>query len=207
MAQQQVLAIGPVTLEGRWVRLEPLGLQHIDALAAVSGDEEIWRYLSMPLATHSEVATFVERALATAERGDEIPFVIVEKATATIVGSTRFMDIRREHRAVEVGSTWLGRDWWRSAINSEAKFLLLRHLFDDLGCLRVSLKTDGRNVRSQRAIERLGAVREGVLRKHMIVQNGYARDTVYFSIIDTEWPAIRSTMQRNLYGSPDQGPA
>ncbi|HZS88031.1 MAG TPA: GNAT family protein [Chloroflexota bacterium] len=203
MTQQQGLAIGPATLEGRWVRLEPLQRQHVDALAAISGDEEIWRYISMPLATHSDVATFVERALATAERGDEIPFVIIEKVTGTIVGSTRFMDIRREHRAVEIGSTWLGRAWWRTAINSESKYLLLRHLFDDVGCLRVSLKTDARNLRSQRAIERLGAVREGVLRKHMIVQNGYSRDTVYYSIIDTEWPAIRSTMERNLYGSPD----
>lgn len=203
MTQQQGLAIGPATLEGRWVRLEPLQRQHVDALAAISGDEEIWRYISMPLATHSDVATFVERALATAERGDEIPFVIIEKVTGTIVGSTRFMDIRREHRAVEIGSTWLGRAWWRTAINIESKYLLLRHLFDDVGCLRVSLKTDARNLRSQRAIERLGAVREGVLRKHMIVQNGYSRDTVYYSIIDTEWPAIRSTMERNLYGSPD----
>ncbi len=203
MTQQQGLAIGPATLEGRWVRLEPLQRQHVDALAAISGDEEIWRYISMPLATHSDVATFVERALATAERGDEIPFVIIEKVTGTIVGSTRFMDIRREHRAVEIGSTWLGRAWWRTAINSESKYLLLRHLFDDVGCLRVSLKTDARNLRSQRAIERLSAVREGVLRKHMIVQNGYSRDTVYYSIIDTEWPAIRSTMERNLYGSPD----
>ncbi len=203
MTQQQGLAIGPATLEGRWVRLEPLQRQHVDALAAISGDEEIWRYISMPLATHSDVATFVERALATAERGDEIPFVIIEKVTGTIVGSTRFMDIRREHRSVEIGSTWLGRAWWRTAINSESKYLLLRHLFDDVGCLRVSLKTDARNLRSQRAIERLGAVREGVLRKHMIVQNGYSRDTVYYSIIDTEWPAIRSTMERNLYGSPD----
>lgn len=203
MTQQQGLAIGPATLEGRWVRLEPLQRQHVDALAAISGDEEIWRYISMPLATHSDVATFVERTLATAERGDEIPFVIIEKVTGTIVGSTRFMDIRREHRAVEIGSTWLGRAWWRTAINSESKYLLLRHLFDDVGCLRVSLKTDARNLRSQRAIERLGAVREGVLRKHMIVQNGYSRDTVYYSIIDTEWPAIRSTMERNLYGSPD----
>jgi RimJ/RimL family protein N-acetyltransferase len=207
MAQQQGLAIGPVTLEGRWVRLEPLGLQYVDALAAISGDEEIWRYLSMPLASRSDVATFVERALATAERGDEVPFVMVERPGDTVVGSTRFMDIRREHRAVEIGSTWLGRAWWRTAINSEAKFLLLRHLFDDLGCLRVSLKTDGRNLRSQRAIERLGAVREGVLRKHMIVQNGYSRDTVYYSIIDTEWPAVRSTMESHLYGSPDQGTA
>lgn len=197
-----MIEIGPVTLEGRWTRLEPLARRHAVDLAAISADEEIWQYLPAPLATQEAVDAFVAKALAALDRGDEVPFATVERATGAVIGTTRYMDIRREHRAVEIGYTWLGRAWWRTAINSEAKYLMLRHLFDAVGCWRVSLKTDRLNERSQRAIERLGAVREGVLRKHMIVQGGRARDTVYYSIVDDEWPSIRARMESQLYGTP-----
>lgn len=194
-----VVEIGPVTLEGRWVRLAPMERRHAADLARIGVDTEVWRYLTVPLSTSAEIERYVDAALAAAARGDEVPFVIADAATGEIAGTTRFMDIRREHRAVEIGNTWLGRSWWRSVVNSEAKYLLLRYLFD-AGCGRVSLKTDLLNERSQRAIERLGAVREGVLRKHMIVQGGRSRDTVYYSITDDEWPAIRARMEATLYG-------
>ena len=195
-----MLTIEPITLEGRWVRLEPLERRHEADLAAIGSDEEIWRLLPAPLATRDDMHAFVETALENQARGVELPFVIVERSSGAVAGSTRFLDIRPAHRAVEIGSTWLGRAWWRGVVNSETKYLLLRHLFETLGCQRVSLKTDGLNTRSQRAIERLGARREGVLRKHMIVQGGRSRDTVYYSILDDEWPSMRASMAAKLYG-------
>jgi RimJ/RimL family protein N-acetyltransferase len=199
-------AIEPVTLEGRWVQLAPLERRHVDGLAAVSNDDEVWRYISMPLRTRDEVEAWVADALANAASGAELPFVTIERASGTVIGSTRFMDIRRAHRAVEIGGTWLGRAWWRTAVNSEAKYLMLRHLFEELGCVRVCLKTDLLNLRSQRAIERLGGVREGVLRRHMIVYDGRLRDTVYYSILDDEWPAVKARLEAGLHGTASPAP-
>jgi RimJ/RimL family protein N-acetyltransferase len=192
--------VEPVILEGRWVRLEPLRAEHLKALLAIAGDPEIWRWYPWPLNEESDMRRWLADALESARQGDELPFVVVERQTGAIAGSTRYMDIRPAHRAVEIGNTWLGTKWWRTAINSEAKYLLLSHAFDRLGCLRVSLKTDLLNERSQRAIERLGARREGVFRKHMIVHRGRVRDTVYYSITDAEWPEIRQRMEGGLYG-------
>src|SRR5947209_3634098 len=160
-----MIVIEPVTLEGRWVRLEPMRLDHVPALTLVALDPEIWRYISPVLETEDDVERWARWSLDNAVLGTELPFVQIERETDTIVGSTRFMDIRPEHRGVEIGYTWLARPWWRTRINSEAKYLLLCHLFDVVRCVRVALKTDLLNERSQRAIERLGAKREGVLRK------------------------------------------
>ncbi len=193
--------IEPVVLEGRWVRLEPLEWRHEPALVALQPDEEVYRYLSVPLGTPEDIHSWVEHALSNMALGTELPFATVERSTGTVVGSTRYYDIRPADRAVEIGHTWLGRRWWRTAINSECKYLLLRHLFQTVGCQRVALRTDAINLRSQRAIERLGAVREGVLRKHLIVRGGRVRDTVYYSILDDEWPPIRQRMEEGLYGS------
>jgi RimJ/RimL family protein N-acetyltransferase len=173
---------------------------HADGLARVALDAEIWRYLPILPSDGADVHAWAKSALQNREMGTELPFVQIETESDTIVGSTRLMDIRPEHRAVEIGYTWIARRWWRTRINSEAKFLLLRHLFEEAGYVRVALKTDLLNARSQRAIERLGARREGVLRKHMIVQGGRFRDTVYYSILDDEWPGIKERMQRELYG-------
>lgn len=200
-----MLKIEPTTLDGRWLRLEPLEPRHEAELAAIATDPEVWQYLFTPLRTPEDVRLYLEQAFATAAGGSEIPFAQIERSTGRVIGATRIMDIRREHDAVEIGHTWLGRQWWRTMMNSESKYLLLRHLFDTLGCRRVALKTDRLNERSQRAIDRLGAVREGVLRKHMIVQGGRARDTVYYSIIDDEWPEIRARMERDLYGGINGG--
>jgi RimJ/RimL family protein N-acetyltransferase len=191
--------IKPVTLEGRWVRVEPLREEHAADLAKVAFDPEIWRYLFTLPTTQTELDAWIADALARRATGTEMPFVQIERESGTVIGSTRVMDIRPEHRGAEIGWTWLARPWWRSRINSEAKYLLLGYLFEDVECIRVALKTDLRNERSQRAIERLGARREGVLRKHMIVRDGRYRDTVYYSIIDEEWPEIKEKMEKELY--------
>jgi len=194
--------IEPVILEGRWVRLEPLEWRHEPALIALRPDEEVYRYFSASLGTPQAIHNWMEDALCVMALGTELPFAIVESVAGAVIGSTRCYDIRPSDRAVEIGNTWLGRPWWRTAINSECKYLLLRHLFDVVRCQRVALRTDSLNLRSQRAIERLGAVREGVLRKHMIVHGGRARDTVYYSILDDDWPFIRRRMEARLYCSP-----
>jgi len=193
--------IEPVVLEGRFVRLEPLERRHGGDLNAIAGDAEIWSRFTSDLAVPENMRAWIEKALANRAIGTEQPFVTIERATDRIVGSTRVMDIQEAHDAAEIGATWLGRAWWRTAFNSESKYLLLRHLFDTIGCRRVCLKTDLLNERSQRAIERLGAVREGVLRKHMIVQGGRSRDSVYYSIIDDEWPPIKTRLEQNLYAN------
>jgi RimJ/RimL family protein N-acetyltransferase len=195
-----MLEVVPVVLEGRFVRLEPLSLEHAVQLSEVSADPEVWRYLPSPLETVEQVRVWTETALRNTAGGEEMPFVTVDRETNRPVGSTRYMDIRRPHRGVEIGYSWLGTAWWRTALNSEAKYLMLRHAFETLGCMRVALKTDMLNLRSQRAIERLGAVREGILRKHMVVQDGRFRDTVYFSILDDEWPDIKTRIEQELYG-------
>ncbi len=192
--------IGPVTLEGRWVRLEPLQPHHEPALLAISREEEIRRHLAATLDTPEDVHRWMEYAATTAARGVEAPFATVERATGAVVGTTRFMDIQPAHRTAEIGGTWLDRSKWRTVLNSEAKYLMLQYLFDEVGFRRAWFKTDRLNERSQRAIERLGAVREGVLRKHMIVHGGRSRDSVVYSIVDDEWPAIRGKMEQNLYG-------
>jgi RimJ/RimL family protein N-acetyltransferase len=185
----------PVVLEGRVVRLEPLRLDHAQDLAAVACDDEIWRY--MPLRTPSsigDVRAMIEDALSRARDGSEVPFATVVRESGRAIGSTRYIDIRRAHRGLEIGWTWIGREWQRTAVNTECKLLLIEHAFETLGALRVQLKTDARNVRSQRAIERIGAQREGVLRAHMILPDGFVRDSVMYSITSAEWPRVKAAL-------------
>ncbi len=162
-------------------------------------DEDVCRYLAWaPPKTLAETLELIHQAESLIARRETVVFAQIWKATGRAIGSTRLLDVRPADRQVEIGATFLGRDYWRTAANTESKFLFLRHCFETLGCVRVALKTDGRNVRSQDAITRLGAVREGTLRKHMNVR-GYQRDTVYFSILDTEWPPIRTHLSSRLY--------
>lgn len=182
----------PIVLRGESVRLEPLHLRHAAGLFAVGQEEKIWRYLSQPkLEGLSDAETFVSEAMRSAETGTQLPFAIIDQKTSRVAGSTRYLDIRRVERTIEVGSTWLGLDFQRTRMNTECKYLLLRHAFEVLGAVRLSLKTDERNEQSRRAIERLGAVHEGVLRKHMVLWDGYIRNTVYYSILDSEWPQVK----------------
>lgn len=191
--------LGPVTLTGEHVRLEPLGSDHVPGLLEAARDEEIWRFLPIEQpATPAEMETFVGEALELQEQGDSFPFATLESKGNRVAGSTRYLDIKPAHRGVEIGFTWLGREFQRSAINTESKLLLLQHAFEAHGAVRVQLKTDLRNVGSQRAIERIGAKREGVLRNHMIVKNGFVRDSVFYSITAAEWPAVKQELRRKL---------
>jgi RimJ/RimL family protein N-acetyltransferase len=188
-----------LVLEGAHVRLEPLAPRHVADLAEAGADPEVWRW--MPVAApsgESEMAAIVDALRARAAAGAQFPFAQVDVATGRAVGATSYLDIALEEGRIEIGWTWIGRPWWRTAINSEAKLLLLSHAFDTLGLNRVALKTDIRNERSQAAIERIGGVREGVLRAHMIRPDGSLRDTVYFSILAPEWPRVRARLSARL---------
>jgi len=197
----------PVILEGSHVRLEPLDLRHAADLYAVGGDERIWRYMPRAkLASITDAQEMIESAKAAAADGSQIPFAIIERKSSRAVGSTRYLDIRRKDRGLEIGWTWLGSAYQRTPINTECKYLLLRHAFEALDAVRVQLKTDLRNEGSQKAIERLGAIREGALRKHMILWDGFIRDTVYYSILHDEWPSVRRRLEALLERreSPDR---
>lgn len=189
----------PVTLDGTYVRLEALGPAHVDDLWAASQDDDVWRWMpvSRPKSV-SDMRAVVDGALAERERGRLLPWAIVDRASGRAVGSTSYLDVVPEHLRVEIGWTWIGRPWWRTAINTEAKLLMLGHAFDTLGARRVSLKTDAENLRSQAAIERLGALREGALRAHMVRPDGSARTTVYFSLLSDEWPNTRQRLEHRL---------
>jgi RimJ/RimL family protein N-acetyltransferase len=189
------------TLTGQFVRLEPLGEQHrADLEAAAAEDPDALRYGALQLTLMGWDSWFGEAAAGVAE-GRYVAWATVALDTDRAVGSTRFGDIDVPSERVEIGWTWLAPSRWRSAVNSEAKLLQLTYAFDDLGAGRVALKTDGRNERSQAAIERLGGVREGTLRRHMRMPDGFIRDTVYYSILADEWPPIRARLRDRLYGA------
>jgi RimJ/RimL family protein N-acetyltransferase len=189
----------PVVLEGGLVRLEPLAEPLAAALFDAGREAALWQHLARgPFTTAEDARGWIRAALAEAHTGGCVPFAIVERAGERVLGSTRYMDIRRLDRALEIGWTWLARAAQRTGINTECKWLLLCHAFDVLGAYRVQLKTDLRNLRSQQAIERLGARREGVLRRHMVVRDGYVRDTVLYAITDADWPELRVHMERLL---------
>lgn len=186
----------PIVLEGSVVRLEPLGRHHeADLLAAAAEDQATFRWMSFDL---SRGLAAWRTFLADALRPEFVAWATVERASGRAIGSTRFGDIAQEHGRLEIGWTWVAPSHQRSAVNTEAKLLQLRHAFEELGATRVALKTDARNLRSEAAIERLGAVREGVLRHHIRLPDGYLRDTVYYSILAEEWPAIRARLEERL---------
>jgi RimJ/RimL family protein N-acetyltransferase len=191
--------IRPIVLEGRYVRLEPLATSHAEDLLAAAGDPEIWRWMPAELTTPERIAAWMAEAHALQQAGSALPFAIVDVASGRAIGSTRYLNIVRRDRGLEIGWTWLGPAYWRTAVNSECKLLLLSHAFDTLGCIRVQIKTDRRNERSRRAIERLGAQLEGILRNHMIQPYGL-RDSAMYSIVVAEWPAVRQQLRAGLYG-------
>ncbi len=190
--------VAPVMLEGSHVRLEPLAKAHLAGLAQFGLEEELWRWIPVPVRTVEEMAAYIETALQEQERGVSLPFALIEKATGRAIGSTRYGNIDPTHRRVEIGWTWVAREWQRSAVNTEAKYLLLKHAFETLGCIRVELKTDSLNEKSRAAILRIGAREEGIFRNHMIAANGRIRHTVYFSIVDSEWPAVKARLESLL---------
>ena len=191
--------IGPVTLTGHWVRLEPLSEKHVPDLAVAGLDDEIWRYMRYgPVKTEDDIRAWVLEMLRLDQLGNDLPFAVILAETGRAIGCTRYLNILRADRNLEIGGTWYGLAYQRTAVNTECKYLLLRHAFETLGCVRVNFKADSRNERSLRAIERIGAVKEGVLRKHMILQDGYIRDSVIYSILDDEWPAVKRRLEERL---------
>lgn len=192
--------IESITLEGRHVRLEPLSHAHLPDLTAVGLAEELWRWIPTPVRTPEEMSAYIETALQEQARGVSLPFAQIEKSTGRAIGSTRYGNIDRTHRRVEIGWTWIAPAWQRSAINTESKYLLLKHAFETLGCMRVELKTDSLNERSRAAILRIGAREEGTFRNHMITASGRIRHTVYFSILDSEWADVKARLQSKLQG-------
>jgi len=191
--------VSPVTLSGRVARLEPLDLEHVPDLTVAGAYEDIWRYMLYgTIQSEADMRAWVEALLKYQARGTDLPFAVIHKESSRAVGATRYLEIRPEHRSLEIGGTWYTPEFQRTAVNSECKYLLLRHAFESLGCVRVQLKTDLLNERSQRAIERIGAVKEGVLRNHMIRPDGSLRHSVYYSILDAEWPAVKARLAEML---------
>jgi RimJ/RimL family protein N-acetyltransferase len=186
------------SLVGHHVRLDPLSIDHLPALCDVGLDAELWRWTASQVRSADDMRRWVEDALAQHARGTALPFATVDLASGRVVGSTRLANIEPAHRRAEIGWTWVAAPWQRSAVNTEAKLLLLTHAFESLGCIRVELKTDALNARSRAAILRLGAVEEGTLRRHMITEGGRVRDSVYFSVIAEEWPAVAAGLRKRL---------
>jgi RimJ/RimL family protein N-acetyltransferase len=191
--------IKPVTLQGCVVRLEPLSEAHIPQLALAGGDEAIWQYMRYgQITTEPGMRAWIRELLEAQAQGTDLPFAVIHLESEVAIGSTRYLEIRHKHRSLEIGGTWYALAYQRTAVNTECKYLLLRHAFEELGCLRVQFKTDMRNERSQRALARIGAIQEGVLRKHMILPDGFIRDSVYYSIIDSEWPRVKARLEEMM---------
>lgn len=188
----------PVTLEGRRVRLEPLARDHLDDLAAVGLDPQIWRYTLARPVDRDGIATWLEAAVSNAAGGTELPFATIDLGTGRAIGSTRFLSIVPEHRRLEIGWTWVAPAFQRSGANREAKLLQLRHAFEDLGANRVEFKTDARNERSRAALLGIGATFEGIFRNHMVMPDGPLRHSAYYSVVAEEWPAVRGHLERLL---------
>ena len=191
----------PVTLAGRTIRLEPLTREHLSGLAKVAFAPDIFRWFTIRMETPDALAAWIDAALAAQAAGTALPFATVLQSDGTPIGSTRFMNIAVADGRYEIGSTWLHPDAQRTSANTEAKYLMLGHAFEVLGARRVELKTHVHNDKSRRAIERLGAVYEGMHRNHMIMPDGSMRDTVWYSIIDAEWPAVKARLEARLEAS------
>lgn len=190
--------VRPVTLEGRRVRLEPLAIHHLDDLAAVGLDPEIWAWTIARPTDRNGLRAWLDQALANAATGTEVPFATIDLETGRAIGSTRFLSIVPEHRRLEIGWTWLGTGHQRTGLNREAKLLQLAHAFHDLGANRVEFKTDSRNEQSRAALLGIGATFEGIFRNHMIMPSGPLRQSAYYSVIAEEWPSVKARLLAGL---------
>lgn len=193
------MEIQRVTLTGKHVRLEPLGEQHIAELAEIGRGHDFWKFMLYgEMNTETDFRRFVEDLLAREKKGTDLPFAVIHLASGRVAGSTRYLNIDRANRGLEVGGTWYGPEFQRTAVNTECKLLLLTHAFETLNIIRAQIKTDSLNIRSQKAIERIGAVKEGTLRNHMILPDGRIRDSMFYSIIDSEWPGVKRKLAEML---------
>ena len=195
------LNIEPVTLQGKHVRLEPLSLDHLEQLCEVGLKPELWRWTASQVRTPGDMRVYVETALKWQAEGTALPFATISEQTGRVVGSTRFANIDSENRHLEIGWTWIAPLWQQTAVNTEAKYLMLGHAFEKFGCIRVEFKTDSLNEKSRRALLRIGAKEEGTFRNHMIVHGGRYRHSVYFSVIESEWPEVKRRLEEKLRGS------
>ena len=194
-----------MTLLGRLVRLEPLSLGHLDGLAEVAADEDLWRWTTGRPVDREALRAWIERALANRDAGLELPFATVEQASGRPIGSSRYLSLALEHRRLEIGWTWVARGWQRAGVNREAKLLMLEHAFERLGCMRVEFKTDSNNEQSRAALAGIGARFEGVFRKHMVMPDGRIRHSAYFSITDEEWPAVKAALVASVDRALERG--
>lgn len=197
--------VEPVMLEGRHVRLEPMARERAgeiaEALAAAAADGSLWESKVTTIPRPDGMQAYVDQALAELDAGVSMPFVTIDRASGKVVGTTRYMNIDAPHRRLEIGTTWLARSAQRTALNTEAKYLMLRHAFETLGCIAADLRTHQKNVQSRTAIERLGAKLDGILRHHRIMPDGSLRDTASYSIIDAEWPGVKARLEARMAGT------
>jgi N-acetyltransferase len=187
-----------IKLEGPTVKLVPMEIGQLDELWNAGQLQEIWEFTSSKIRSKDDMRAAIKAAADEREDGTQYPFVVVDKETGKIIGSSRYLVISEVHKTLEIGWTWYHPDYWRTRVNTETKFLMLRHAFEEMGMNRVQFCTDSRNIRSQKAIARLGAVKEGILRKHRIIADGYVRDTVVFSIIKEDWKMVKSLLQEKM---------
>ncbi len=193
------MEVKPIILQGKHVRLEPMTEAHIPALAEIGVGHAFWDFMVYgEMNSVEDMRGWVVDILARAENGTDLPFVVIHLASGRVAGATRYLNIMPRDRGLEIGGTWYGTEFQRTAVNTECKYLLLSHAFETLSCIRVQLKTDLRNERSQKAIERIGAVKEGVLRNHMVLPNGHYRHSVYYSILDIEWSQVKEKLEEML---------
>lgn len=191
--------VKPITLTGRHVRLEPMSESHVKGLAKIGVGQNFWDFMLYGrMDSEQDMRGWVIDILSRAQKGTDLPFVVIHLASGKVAGATRYLNIMPKDRGLEIGGTFYGTEYQRTPVNTECKYLLLAHAFEKLGCIRVQLKTDLRNLRSQNAIERIGAKREGILRNHMILPDGRFRDSVFFSILDSEWPDVRKRLEEMM---------
>lgn len=186
----------PVTLTGKYVRLEPLTEAHVPGLAEAGVGQNFWHFMLYgDMNTETDMRNWVLDILSRAEKGTDLPFAAIDLVSGRVAGATRYLNMNPKDRGLEIGGTWYGTEFQRTAVNTECKYLLMSYAFEKLGAIRVQLKTDSRNERSQKAIERIGAKREGVLRNHMILPDGYFRHSVFYSVLNTEWPVVKKNLE------------
>jgi len=195
----------PVTLTGKYVRLEPLTEAHIPGLTKIGVGQNFWHFMLYgDMNTESDIRNWVLDIISRGQKGTDLPFAAIDLASSRVAGATRYLNIMPKDRGLEIGGTWYGTEFQRTVVNTESKYLLLSYAFEKLGAIRVQLKTDLRNERSQRAIERIGAKKEGILRNHMILPDGNIRDSVFYSVLDSEWSVVKKNLEgmMNRYQSP-----
>ena len=193
-----MMSLQPITLTGKSIRLEPMAIAHVSGLTQAGLHPELWQLQPAPITTEEDMRCYVQTALDDQQRDASLPFVIVDAATNSVIGSTRYMDIALQHFRLEIGATWLTPMHQRSRANTEAKLLLLGPAFESLGIKRVVFKTEALNEQSRKALARLGAVEEGMFRQHLYTTSGRVRDMVYFSILENEWPGVKAALTSRL---------